>query len=101
MLEAIVVGLIVIAAVAYATWALLPAVTRLRAASGLNQWAGKPGRPAVLGRATAALERAARARMGGCSDCGAVQDAPRPPADSRPDSSGPDEGGPRSQAARK
>jgi hypothetical protein len=85
MLEAIVVGLIVIAAVAYAAWALLPAATRLRAAAGFNRWAGKPGRPSVLRRAAAAFERAARARMGGCSDCSAVQDAPRPPADSRPD----------------
>lgn len=87
MLEAIVVGLIVVAAVAYAIWALVPAAVRLRAASGLNRWAGQPGRPAVLARAAAALERAARARVGGCSDCSAVQDAPRPPSGKRP---GPD-----------
>ena len=85
MLEAIVVGLIVIAAVAYATWALLPAVTRLRAAQGLNRWARRPGRPAALAHAAAVLERAARARMGGCSDCSAVQDAPRPPSGKPPD----------------
>jgi len=92
VLEAIVVGLIVIAAVAYATWALLPAATRLRAAAGLNRWAERSGRPRALGRASAALERAARARMGGCSDCGAVQDAPRPPAGKNPDGGEP--GGP-------
>jgi hypothetical protein len=92
MLEAIVVGLIVIAAVAYAAWALLPAATRLRAAAGFSRWAGKPGRPPALRRAAAALERAARARMGGCSDCGAVQDAPRSPAGKNPDGGGP--GGP-------
>lgn len=80
MHEAIVVGLIVAAAVVYAIWALLPAALRLRLAQGVHRRVSRPGMPATLARTAAALERAARARMGGCSDCGAVQDAPRPPS---------------------
>ena len=77
--EALLVGLIVVVAVGYSLWALLPAVARLRAAQAVAAWGGKPGRPAWLARVTAALERAARARVGGCSECSAVQDAPKRP----------------------
>ena len=77
--EALLVGLIVVVAVGYSLWALLPAAARLRLARALAAWGGRPGRPAWLARGTGALERVARARMGGCSECSAVQDAPKPP----------------------
>lgn len=79
--EALLVGLIVVVAVGYSLWALLPAAARLRAAQAVAAWGGKPGRPAWLARTSGALERAARARVGGCSECSAVQDAPKPPGD--------------------
>jgi antibiotic biosynthesis monooxygenase (ABM) superfamily enzyme len=79
--QALIVGLIVLAAAAYAVWALLPAALRLRLAQGIGAWGRKPGRAAWLTRASTAVERAARARMGGCSDCSAVQAAPTPPSD--------------------
>jgi antibiotic biosynthesis monooxygenase (ABM) superfamily enzyme len=81
MWQAIVVGLIVAVAVLYAGWAMLPARLRLRLAQRLAAWAQRPGRPAWLGRAAQAIERAARARLGGCSDCSAVQAAPGKPTD--------------------
>jgi len=79
--EALLVGLIVVVAVGYSLWALLPAVARLRTAQAVAAWGGRPGRPVWLARVTAALERAARARSGGCSECSAVQDAPKQPDD--------------------
>ena len=79
--EALLVGLIVVVAVGYSLWALLPAAARLQMAEAAAAWASRPGQPAWLGRITAALERAARARAGGCSKCSAVQDAPKPPGD--------------------
>jgi len=79
MWQAIVVGLIVLAAVLYAAWTLLPATLRLRAAQRVGHWARRPGRPAWLGRAATSVETAARARLGGCGDCGAVQGPPEQP----------------------
>jgi hypothetical protein len=79
MWQEIVVGLIVLAAAAYAAWSLLPATLRLRLAQRLAAAAQVPGRPAWLVRATAAFERAARSRLGGCSDCSAMQAPPQPP----------------------
>jgi hypothetical protein len=79
--EALLVGAIVVVAVAYSLWALLPAAARLKAARAAAAWGGKPGRPRWLARLTAAFERAARAKVGGCSECSAVQDAPKPPRD--------------------
>ena len=79
--EALLVGTIVVVAIGYSLWALLPAAARLAAARSLAAWGARPGRPRWLARVTAALERAARAKVGGCSECGAVQDAPKPPAD--------------------
>ena len=81
MWQAVVVGLIVLVATTYAAWALLPAALRLRLAQGFAGWAARPGRPDWLARAAAAGERAARARLGGCSDCSAVQAAPGRPGD--------------------
>jgi hypothetical protein len=79
--EALLVGLIVVVAAGYSLWALLPAAARLRMAEAAAAWGGKPGRPLWLARITAGLERAARARAGGCSKCSAVQDAPKRPGD--------------------
>jgi hypothetical protein len=81
MWQALIVGLIVLAAAAYATWALLPAAPRLRMARGIGAWGRKPARAAWLTRAATAVERAAQARLGGCSDCSAVQAAPTTPSD--------------------
>ena len=77
--EALLVGAIVVVAIGYSAWALTPGAVRLRVAKSMAAWGQKPGRPAWLARATATLERAARAKVGGCSECSAVQDAPRPP----------------------
>ena len=79
--EALLVGAIVVVAVAYSLWALLPGAVRLRMAREAAAWGGKPGRSRWLARLTAALERAARAKVGGCSECSAVQDAPKQPGD--------------------
>jgi len=84
MWQAIVVGLIVVVAGAYTVWALLPATARLRVAQGIGAWGRRPGRAAWLGRTSAAVERAARARLGGCSDCGAVQAKPKSPSPRQP-----------------
>ena len=81
MWQAIVVGLIVLTAVLYATWTLLPAAVRLRATQRVADWSRRPGRPAWLGRAATAAEAAARARLGGCGDCSAVQASPQQPED--------------------
>jgi hypothetical protein len=86
--EALLVGAIVVVAVGYSAWALLPRAARLRIAQSAAAWGRQPGRPAWLGRITAALERVARGKVGGCSECSAVQDAPKPPGsrDGRKDS---------------
>ena len=83
--EALLVGTIVVVAVGYSAWALLPGAARLRIAQSVATWGRQPGRPAWLARITGALERAARAKVGGCSECSAVQDAPKPPGNRNPD----------------
>jgi hypothetical protein len=81
MLEAILVGLIVLAAALYATWTLLPASVRLRLAGRIGAWGRSPGRAGWLQRAAAAVEAQARRRAGACGDCRAAQ--PERPASSR------------------
>ena len=87
MWQAVLVGLIVLAASLYAGWALLPAVPRLRLARAVARWSRRPGRPQWLGRAAGALESRASSRLGGCSDCSAAEPpasrtpAERPPGD--------------------
>ena len=76
MLEALLVGLIVLAAALYATWTLLPAAVRLRIAQRVGAWGRRPGRAAWLQRASTAVEMAARKRAGACGDCSAVQSGP-------------------------
>jgi hypothetical protein len=77
--QAIVVGLIVLAAAIYAAWALLPAGLRLRLARGLAALAQRAGGPAWLLRFAELVEGSALRRLGGCSKCSAVQAAPTPP----------------------
>jgi hypothetical protein len=76
MWQGLTVGLIVLVATTYAIWALVPAGTRFRLATRFAAWSRGAGRPAWIGRLAAALERAARLRLGGCSDCGTAN----PPA---------------------
>jgi hypothetical protein len=77
--QAIVVGLVVLAAATYAAWALLPAGLRLRLARRLAAMVRRAGGPAWLVRFADAAEASALRRLGGCSDCSAVQAAPTPP----------------------
>lgn len=85
MWEALLVGAIVLVAALYAIWALLPASPRLRLARSLAGWGRRPGRAAWITRGTGWLERAALRRLGGCSDCSAVQSTPGRPPDPRDD----------------
>lgn len=77
MPEAILVGLIVLAAALYATWTLLPAAVRRRFARRIGEWGRRPGRAGWLQRASTAVESAASRRAGACSDCSAVQPGPQ------------------------
>jgi hypothetical protein len=79
MWQTIVAGLIVLAAAAYALWALMPRAPRLRLAQRLAASARRAGRPQWLVRTTAALERVARRSAGACSECSAVQAEPGRP----------------------
>jgi hypothetical protein len=69
MLESTVVGLIVVAAMGYAVWALTPAVSRNRFALRLAHGLGGPEASGVRGRVASWLQRLAKAPVGGCSDC--------------------------------
>ena len=79
MWQAILAGLIVLTALVYAAWALMPAAVRFRLAQRLAAAARLMGSPAWLVRATGAIEGSARRGLGGCNDCSAVQAAPAPP----------------------
>jgi len=81
MLEGLLVGAIVAFAAAYAVWALLPATLRLSSAQRLTAWARRARLPGWLVRVSSGLERAARSRIGSCSDCSAAH----PPAASSED----------------
>jgi hypothetical protein len=79
MLEALAVGLIVLAAALYAVWALTPATVRAQAARRLGAWGRRHGRNRWAARATAALERAADRRLdSACGNCSAAS-RPAPP----------------------
>jgi len=73
MWQTVVAGLIVLAAAAYALWALMPRALRLRLAQRLAASARRAGRPKRLVRTTVAIERVARRSAGACSECSAVQ----------------------------
>lgn len=79
MWQAVIVGLIVLAAASYAAWALLPAGLRLRLARHLAAVIRRAGAPGWLVRFADAIAGSALRRLGGCSDCSAVQAAPTPP----------------------
>jgi hypothetical protein len=79
MWQAVAVGLIVLAASSYVAWALLPAGLRLRLARRIAAMTRRAGGPAWLVRFADATEASALRRLGGCSDCSAVQAAPTPP----------------------
>ena len=81
MWQTIVVGLIVLSAALYAAWVLLPAALRLRLAQSLAAAARRRGAPGGIVRLAGTVERAARRRLGGCSDCGAIQTATKAPRD--------------------
>ncbi len=85
MLESILVGLIVVAATAYAAWALTPAVSRNRFALRLAQGLGGPEASGLRGRVATWLQRLARAPVGGCGDCPAntLTPAERSPSQDR------------------
>lgn len=75
MWQSVVAGLIVLTAAVYAVWALIPATLRLRLAQRLAASVQRAGRPRLLIRATAAIERVALRSAGGCSDCSDKQAA--------------------------
>jgi hypothetical protein len=79
MWQAVIVGLVVLAATTYAAWALLPAALRLGLARHLAAATRRAGGSAWLVRFADAIEGSALRRLGGCSDCSAVQAAPTPP----------------------
>jgi hypothetical protein len=81
MIERLAVFLIVLAAAAYAAWALTPAGVRDRWALGLARSLGGSQAPGARGRLAAALLRAAQRSAGGCGSCPAATR----PRDERPD----------------
>ena len=71
-LETILVSVIVLVAAAYAVWALMPAPTRRSLALKGAHALGGPQAPGIGGRIAGLLQRLAKARSGGCSDCPAA-----------------------------
>jgi hypothetical protein len=76
MWQAVIAGLIVLAAAMYAAWVLMPAALRLRLARRLVAALRRMAGPQWLVRVAEATEARARRRPGACSDCGAVQASP-------------------------
>jgi hypothetical protein len=76
MLENLLVGAIVVAAVLYAGWAFTPGSVRRSLTRRLASWGRRPGRSSIVTQATSALEQAAAQKSGDCSSCSAGQ-APR------------------------
>ena len=70
MLELLLVGVIVLVAAAYSTWALLPKPARLRFTSALASATEARWCPGWLRRPVLALHRRAQAGSGHCDDCG-------------------------------
>ena len=69
MLESVFVGLIVVAATAYAAWALTPTLSRNRFAARLAHGLGGPEASGLRGRMATWLHRLAKAPVGGCGNC--------------------------------
>jgi hypothetical protein len=72
LLETVLVSLIVLVAAAYAVWALMPAPTRRNLALKGSMALGGPGAPGIAGWIAGLLQRLAKTRTGGCSDCPAA-----------------------------
>jgi len=79
MLELLLVGVIVLVAAGYSTWALLPASARRRLADALAAATDTRGCPGSLRRAALALQRRAHAGRGHCDDCAAHRHRGEPP----------------------
>ena len=69
MLESLLVGMIVVAATAYALWALTPAVTRNRLALRAATALGGDHASGIRGWLVARLHRLGATAAGGCSAC--------------------------------
>ena len=69
MIEMLLVGVIVLAATCYATWALLPAAGRQRVVRRLLSLSAASGVPAWLQRGAQSLERRTRSTSGHCDGC--------------------------------
>jgi hypothetical protein len=84
-METFLVGVIVTAATAYAVWALLPPMTRLKVARRLARWSGgSHSTPGWLQRVTSRLETKASAAPPDCANCGtdhAAKLREKPPGD--------------------
>ena len=76
MIEMLLVGVIVLAATCYATWALLPAAGRQRVVRRLARLSAAGGVPAWLQRGVRSLEQRTRSTSGHCDGCSA-----QPPGD--------------------
>jgi hypothetical protein len=72
MWQELIVGAAVVAAGAYAAWAISPATARRTLAGRVRAWAGKPGRVPWAGRLADRLERAAGVGTSDCSGCPAA-----------------------------
>jgi hypothetical protein len=73
MWELLLVVLIVVVAVAYSAWVLMPAAVRLRLARALGERARARRPEGRLAQIAAAIEDRARRSAGACNDCGAAQ----------------------------
>ncbi len=72
MLESLVIGVVVLVAALYAVWALMPASTRRNLAMRWSHALGGPSAPGVAGQLAARLQKLAKVRAGGCSECPAA-----------------------------
>ncbi len=73
MWEMLLVALIVIAAVVYSAWVLMPAAVRVRLARTCADRARAWRPDGWLARIAASIEDRARRSAGACNDCGAAQ----------------------------
>lgn len=73
MWEILLVGLIVLVAVAYSAWALMPASVRLRLARALAERARARRPDGRFARIAGSVEARARRSAGACNDCGSAQ----------------------------
>lgn len=77
MTQYLVIAAIVLWAVLYSAWSLVPAAWRQAAAARLAAWAGRAG----LGRERTRSLQATLARGGGCSACASCKGCAKPDAE--------------------